>query len=87
MEYIRADAPHAEITDLSECDVLALSTLAVKFFEDMVEDADTLSFLADFITAVGESLSLIASQRARIEAKNAQAQTTKNGTGKKQKTK
>jgi len=60
-----------DIKELRECDVLALSALITKKFDES-SDSVTLSFLADFFTSLGGNLQLVSGQRQRIEAaKNA----------------
>jgi len=55
------------ICDITECDVLAISTMVAKQISCSVKDADTLAFWADLITATGETLGMLAGQRARLE--------------------
>ena len=50
---------------LTECDVLATSTLVANQIAACVHDQDTLDLLAEIVTAIGESLALLAGQRAR----------------------
>ncbi|MCL2755732.1 MAG: hypothetical protein FWE45_01625 [Firmicutes bacterium] len=56
-----------QISDFSECDILAFSTLTAKQFAQSIKDSDTLSFWGDFFTALGDNLTMLAGQRERIE--------------------
>lgn len=51
---------------LTECDVLAISTLVTNEIAKCVDDIDTLTLLADLITAIGETLTLLVGQRERF---------------------
>jgi len=55
-----------DINCLTECDVLAASTLAAKQIACCIKDQDTLNLAVDLIIAIGDTLSLIAGQRARF---------------------
>ena len=60
--------------DFSESDLLALTTLITKEIAKIVKDIDTLSMIGDVIVAIGDNITMLASQRDRC------AQTTKTST-------
>ena len=52
---------------ISECDVLAISTVLAKQIACVARDADALALLGDIVTTIGAALTMLAGQRARLE--------------------
>ena len=65
-----------DINCLTECDVLAISSLTVNEIAKCVPDTNTLALLADLITSIGETLSLLVGQRQRFQQNCKRNQTT-----------
>jgi len=57
-----------ELTKLSECDVLAISTLISRNIAECIQDTDELDFIGDLFASIADNVQLVSGQRARIEA-------------------
>ena len=56
-----------DVKCLTEKQVFAISTFLTNQIAECIEGADELSLVADIITAIGDTLTLISGQRARFQ--------------------
>ncbi|MCL2771502.1 MAG: hypothetical protein FWD89_04290 [Firmicutes bacterium] len=63
------------LCNISESDLLAITTVITKEISKIVKDIDTLDLVADIISAVGANLVMIAGQRDKC-AKTTRTSTT-----------
>ncbi|MCL2484081.1 MAG: hypothetical protein FWE79_01680, partial [Firmicutes bacterium] len=53
------------LCNISESDLLAITTVITKEISKIVKDIDTLDLVADIVSTVGASLTMLAGQRDR----------------------
>jgi len=54
-----------DVCDITECDVLAVSTIVSNEIARRINDAETLALLADIFNSIGENLVMMSGQRLR----------------------